>query len=87
VAVIEYASQAAAIHAALAGSGFGQGRPAYIGMVKSVLLHRARLSDIEGDIELTAECILSQDGGAVYRFEAYSDARIADGRLNLVKPG
>lgn len=87
LAIVEYASQAAAIHAALGGPRLAGGRAAYVGLVKALRVHCELLSDIAASIDLKAECILSQDNGAVYRFQAYTDSPIADGQLNLVVPG
>ena len=49
VCLVEYAAQAAAVHAALNQSGIGGERAAFIGAVKSLVLHRETVARNYGE--------------------------------------
>lgn len=85
MAAIEYAAQAAALHAALAGL-----RPpragAVLGGAREVSLAVSRLDDIAGALSVQVTLLLAQDNGAVYSFEiaAQSGGVIAGGRFTVM---
>lgn len=85
VLLIEYAAQAAAIHAALLQSELGKPRPAYIGAVKGIELLRAVTNDLA--IDISAHCLLNNSSGAIYEFIAKQDnCALITGRLILNQP-
>ncbi len=87
ILLVEYAAQAAAVHAGLLQSQLGEARPAYVGAVKNIEICQPTLpeSDDPLDVVVTAE-YLSQDG-AIYRFDIDCVAeRVISGRLILSQP-
>lgn len=86
-ALVEYAAQAAAIHASLAGAGIGDQRVALIGAVKSLQLN---CRDVPGDCEqlqINARAALQGRDGAVYEFSVEGSGQpLATGRLVLLVP-
>ena len=88
VILIEYAAQAAGVHAALLQpvsplDEKGQSRPAYIGAVKNVELLKP-VSDNGTAVELTAHCLLNNSTGAIYDVIAQQqDVILMRGRLVL----
>lgn len=91
VLLIEYAAQAAAIHAALLQSELGKPRPAYIGAVKSIELLAMVNNSLA--IEISAHCLLNNSSGAIYEFVATqtnssstTNSTLMKGRLILNQP-
>lgn len=85
VLLIEYAAQAAAIHAALLQSELGKPRPAYIGAVKNIELLQAVSNTLA--IEISAHCLLNNSSGAIYEFIATQEnCTLIKGRLILNQP-
>ena len=86
VLLLEYAAQAAAVHAALLQSTLGESRPAYIGAVKNVELLKP-VSDNYTAIEIEAHCLLNNSSGAIYEVVAQQHGDILiRGRLILNQP-
>ncbi|MBN1378387.1 MAG: hypothetical protein JXA04_04050 [Gammaproteobacteria bacterium] len=86
IILIEYASQAAGIHASLNQRELTQGKPAYIGSIKNVKLFTESLENINETLILEARCILSNAKGAIYDFSVYHRQPLAEGRVTLVLP-
>ncbi len=87
VLLIEYAAQAAGVHAALLQPTLQpmqtSGQAAYIGAVKNIELFKS-VSDNTSAIELTAYCLLNNSSGAIYDVVAQQEAHILmRGRLIL----
>jgi len=87
VVLVEYAAQAAAIHAALAGEGMGRDRAAVVGAIKSLQLHVPVVATAITELTLTARCILNDPGGAIYQLSAQAaDETLMEARVVLVLP-
>ena len=85
--LIEYAAQAAAIHAALTGSGIGAGRTALIGAVKALQLHRRYVSVELAVLTIIAQSILQSGDGAIYQIAVQAgDDLLIEARVVLVVP-
>ncbi|MES2822087.1 MAG: hydroxymyristoyl-ACP dehydratase [Pseudomonadota bacterium] len=84
IMLIEFAAQAAGVHAALLHPAReGLPRAAYIGAVKNVELLKP-VSDNAVAIELKAHCLLNNSSGAIYEVIAQQqDAILMRGRLIL----
>lgn len=83
VILIEYAAQAAAVHAALLQSELGEARSAYIGAVKNVELLKP-LVDNTAAIDIEAQGLLNNSSGAIYQVQALQQGEpIMRGRLIL----
>lgn len=82
---IEYAAQAAALHAVLtdARDSFGGAR---LGGVSKVKAYRARLDDIEGEIQIRASVLTAEANGAIYAFSlSVSEGRpVLEGRFTVM---
>jgi predicted hotdog family 3-hydroxylacyl-ACP dehydratase len=82
---VEYAAQAMALHGALVG---GTGVPAvagYLASVRAVTCHVARLDNIPGPLDVTAERLLGEGDRLIYRFALHHEARLLlDGRAAVV---
>lgn len=86
VMLIEYAAQAAAVHAALLNSKLGETRPAYLGAVKSVELLESAV-DNDTPIDIDAQCLLNNSSGAIYEVLAQQgQLPVMRGRLVLNQP-
>jgi predicted hotdog family 3-hydroxylacyl-ACP dehydratase len=86
VLFIEYAAQAAAVHASLLQSQLGEARPAYIGAVKQIEL-LASVRDLQSAIDIKATCLLNDRSGAIYEFEVNQGSlALLRGRLILNQP-
>jgi predicted hotdog family 3-hydroxylacyl-ACP dehydratase len=83
---IEYASQAMAVHSALLAAGTSAA-PAvgYLGSLRNVALHVARLDDIDTDLIATATRISSNSRVALYEFSVQGAGRILlSGRATVI---
>ena len=88
---IEYAAQSMAVHGALSQGTGGAGAPAarsevgFLAGLRDVVLHVARLDDIETDLYSEAELIAGDHGSALYEFVLTSEARrLLSGRATVV---
>ncbi len=87
-ALVEYAAQAAAIHASLSGAGIGDQRVALIGAVKSLQLHCRDIARDCEQLQINARAVLQSEDGAIYEFSVEADGQmLATGRLVLLVPG
>ena len=81
---VEYASQAMAVHGGLIGNGR---RPSagYLASLRDVICSVERLDLLDGDLLVTAELLIAQGAGAIYRFELTCNAKPAlSGRAVVV---
>ena len=89
IALVEYAAQAAAVHAALTQntvSAAGEVKPAYLGAIKELnLFVRYIASDV--DILLVgAQCVLTSANGAIYAIEVKTkEEYLIQGKIILVQ--
>jgi predicted hotdog family 3-hydroxylacyl-ACP dehydratase len=88
---IEYAAQATALHQALQAEAAGASsaaaaRPGFIASAREVRLHRHRLDDVAGRLQVHAERQHGDERQSVYRFSVHDDAGrpLVDGRLTVV---
>jgi predicted hotdog family 3-hydroxylacyl-ACP dehydratase len=87
VALVEYAAQAAAIHARLIGAGIGGKKTAYIGAVKGLKLHAQYVEPSLETLTYSAECVLQNNGGAIYQVAVESGKQLLiEARVVLVLP-
>lgn len=82
---IEYAAQAMALHGALlGGDGAPASRPGYIGAVRAVELHAARLDDVREDLDIRAERLAGDADHVLYAFAVRAGGRrLAEGRVSV----
>jgi len=82
---IEYGAQAMAVHGALLeprGAPLGRG---YLASVRSVKLHAARLDDVEGPLQVSAERLSGEDDHLLYAFSVAGGAgELVSGRATVV---
>jgi predicted hotdog family 3-hydroxylacyl-ACP dehydratase len=87
---VEYAAQAMALHAALAGGGPegpnpGGARRGYLASLRAVSCHQDRLDLVPGTLIVAAERLYGEAGGIIYRFALSHQERILlDGRAAVV---
>jgi len=87
IVLIEYAAQAAAVHAGLMGTGIGHEKAAFIGAVKSMHLHHLDVPAQVQEIRCKARCLLNNAEGAIYDISVEGDrTRLIEGRIVLVIP-
>lgn len=86
ISLVEYASQAAAIHAALNQQTFTQGKPAFIGSVKNIILNTSSIENLAAPLLIEAKCVLSGPSGAIYEFSVFAVELVAAGQINLILP-
>jgi predicted hotdog family 3-hydroxylacyl-ACP dehydratase len=72
---IEYAAQAMALHAALAGGGHAEPRVGYLASVRDIRCRIAFLDAVEGDLLVEAEQLTGDGSRATYRFALLSEQR------------
>ena len=81
---IEYAAQAMALHAALAGEGHGE-TTGYLASVRDTRCNIAFLDAIEGDLLIEAEQLTREEARAIYRFVLRSaQSELLSGRAAVV---
>lgn len=84
--LIEYGAQAAAIHAALQGTGSASDGPAYIGAVKKYRALKPTFS-CQKPVSFAATRLLAQASGAIYEVDCHQDQQlIVQFRLILNRP-
>lgn len=86
---IEYASQAMAVHGALlAPQNDAPAALGYLGSLRAVTLHIARLDEIEADLIATAERLSADPRVALYAFSVHGGERLLlEGRATVVLDG
>lgn len=86
VHLLEYAAQAAAVHAALAPTS-GEPRSGYLASAREFQLHVERIDDLHTDLRVDATRLLAMGAGAVYGFRVTAGQRLlGDGRLGVASP-
>lgn len=85
LAAVEYAAQAAALHAVLSGQG-EPGAGAVLGGVRDVVSSTDRLDDLDGELAVRVKRLLAQPGGAVYSFAVGLDSgpAVVEGRFTVM---
>ena len=88
---IEYAAQAMALHGALCGQATGAAtttttaRPGFLASARGVQLHRLRLDDLPGDLQIEARRLAGDEQQILYQFSVnHAGQPIADGRATVV---
>ncbi len=86
---VEYAAQAMALHGALAAPAGAAPTPGFLASVRNVRLRVARLDDVGGDIQVTAQRLAGDTRQALYGF-ALADERgalLVEGRATVILSG
>jgi len=85
-AAIEYAAQAMALHGALIGQAAGTAAsPGYLASTRGVRLHRLRLDDLAGELQIEAVRQAGDTNQILYSFSVtHAGAPVADGRATVV---
>ncbi len=85
--LVEYAAQAAAVHAALLSTGLGEAGSAYLGSLKNLDILQATTSG-SSPLEIHGQCEMSGPAGAIYPFTvSQNDVLLIQGRLLLSRQG
>jgi len=86
--LLEYAAQATAVHGGLvAGAGVSPAPAKYLAAAREFDLHVTSLDDIQADLHIDAERLLTMGDSTLYRFHVSADGReLATGRLTIVPP-
>lgn len=84
VHAIEYAAQAMALHGALATGGRPPSQPGYIGAVRAVQLHAARLDEAAEALTIRVERLAGDASHVLYAFTVCAGERaLAEGRISV----
>jgi len=84
LAAIEYAAQAMAVHHGLARQA-GRPRLGYLARLREVVLHVARLDEIEGELLVSAEQLAAGSSQSKYDFQVRGQGReLAAGQALVV---
>jgi predicted hotdog family 3-hydroxylacyl-ACP dehydratase len=85
-AAIEYAAQAAAVHGGLQARAAGRAAtPGFLASARGVRLHRLRLDDLRGELDIDVEHLAGDQHQRLYAFTLrHAGAAVADGRLAVV---
>ena len=82
---IEYAAQAMAVHGALLAGTDAPPRQGYLTSVRSVTLHVARLDDLAGALDVSAERLSGDGNHILYQFSlAHAGRCLLEGRAAVV---
>jgi predicted hotdog family 3-hydroxylacyl-ACP dehydratase len=86
--LLEYAAQATAVHGGLlARAGGSPAAAKYLAAAREFDLHVTSLDDIQADLHIDAERLLTMGDSTLYRFHVSADGReLATGRLTIVPP-
>ena len=83
---LEYALQAMALHGALTAGGVAQA-PGYLSSLRGVRTAVDRLDDIADVLEVTAQALVAESRGFIYRFEVAAAGRVLlSGQATIVIP-
>ena len=89
VHLAEYGAQAMAVHGALRARAAGseQARPGMLVSLRNLKLAVERVDTLEGPLDVFAECLLANEGGAQYSFRIEHLGReLASGRAAVIHP-
>ncbi|OOG49616.1 phosphotransferase [Rhodanobacter sp. C01] len=89
VHLAEYGAQAMAVHGALLarGAGVETARPGRLVSLRDVQLFEEYVDRLEGHLDVHAECLYADDGGAQYAFRVEHRGRLlASGRAAVIHP-
>ncbi|MEY2117002.1 phosphotransferase [Rhodanobacter sp. FW106-PBR-R2A-1-13] len=89
VHLAEYGAQAAAVHGALLARARGEEtvRPGRLVSLRDVQLHEEYVDGLDGALDVHAECLYADDGGAQYAFRVEHRGRpLASGRAAVIHP-
>ncbi|TAN14636.1 MAG: phosphotransferase [Rhodanobacter sp.] len=89
VHLAEYGAQAAAVHGALLARARGDEtvRPGRLVSLREVQLHEEYVDGLDGALDVHAECLYADDGGAQYAFRVEHRGRLlASGRAVVIHP-
>lgn len=89
VHLAEYGAQAAAVHGALLACARGEEtvRPGRLVSLRDVQLHEEYVDGLDGALDVHAECLYADDGGAQYAFRVEHRGRLlASGRVAVIHP-
>jgi predicted hotdog family 3-hydroxylacyl-ACP dehydratase len=86
VHLCEYGAQAMAVHGGLVARAAGAAaKPGYLVSLREVELGRARVDDLDGTLDVHAECLLGGAGGWQYAFRVeHRGEVIAKGRAAVI---
>jgi predicted hotdog family 3-hydroxylacyl-ACP dehydratase len=83
--VVEYASQAMAVHGSLAAMGGKRPRAGYLVSARNVDLHERFLDRLQGALVIDAERLAGDADGVLYRFDMLHEERpVASGVLMVI---
>ncbi|KRE94419.1 phosphotransferase [Frateuria sp. Soil773] len=89
VHLAEYGAQAMAVHGALRAraQGVETARPGMLVSLRDVSLHVEYVDRLDGRLDVHAECLHADDGGAQYAFRVEHRGRLlAEGRAMAIHP-
>jgi predicted hotdog family 3-hydroxylacyl-ACP dehydratase len=89
VHLAEYGAQAMAVHAALLAraAGVESVRPGRLVSLRDVQLSEEYVDHLDGHLDVHAECLYADDGGAQYAFRIEHRGRLlASGRAAVIHP-
>ncbi|QWT19287.1 hypothetical protein KPL74_16250 [Bacillus sp. NP157] len=89
VHLAEYGAQATAVHGALRAKANGatEPRPGMLVSLRGLKLAVDRIDDLDGPLDVFAECLLADDSGAQYTFRIeHAGREIASGRAAVIHP-
>ncbi|WP_448096000.1 ApeP family dehydratase [Luteibacter yeojuensis] len=89
VHLAEYGAQAMAVHGALLAreSGATEPRPGMLVSLRAVKLDVERIDMLAGVLDVHAQCLIADEGGAQYTFRVEHEGReIASGRAAVIHP-
>lgn len=83
---LEYALQAMALHGALTAGGVAQA-PGYLSALRGVRMAAERLDDVADPLLVTAEALVAESRGFIYRFAVAAAGRVLlSGQATIVIP-
>lgn len=82
---IEYAAQAMAVHGGLTALEGKRPRAGYLAALRDVRVSRARLDDIEGELQIEAARLMGEGTTVIYQFKLTAQGQdILSGRATVV---
>lgn len=70
--LIEYGAQVIAVHGCLSADNSSTMKEGYLVALRDIKLAQGWLSDIQGEIEIFAECIYAESGNMIYSISAHA---------------
>lgn len=84
LSALEYGAQAMAVHGAVLADA-GPPRAGFLAAVRNLEVHRPMLDDLDADLDISAQCVMSDRNSSIYDLEVSAgDEAILSARATVI---